>query len=367
MGSRTSWRLFSIRGIPVRVDFSWVFAAIYLTLIFTSQFSRVAQAAEVSDRALLLPPIAWGLLLMLLLFACVLLHELAHVWVARAGGTPVRAITLMMLGGVSEMEPIERPAHERWVSLAGPALSLVLGGLFWWLFRSSGAGPADLRFGLFYLAQVNLVVGVFNLVPAFPMDGGRVLRSLLVPRLGRVGATQVAAAVGKIVAALMVVTGIVAGSFWLVLIAVFIALAGEAEARALAARAALEGLRVRDLFTRQLVVVDANETLGRAAAAMLEAKSQVAVVAEGNRAVGIVSANEISRAPARQRDRVAVGQVMRKAPVVSIDEELPTALRLLDEGLDAVPVADAGQVVGILSREEVARAAQLRQLVAVKT
>jgi Zn-dependent protease len=244
MSARDAWTLFRVGGVPVRIHFTWLFIAAYLWLVFAGQFARLAQAADVSDAQMLWPPVVWGILLTIALFACVLLHELAHVRVARRGGARVRSVTLMMLGGVSEIGEVEDPRLERRMAAAGPLFSIFLAAVVWAIFRLSRGGPPDVRFGLFYLAQMNLVLGVFNLVPAFPLDGGRVLRSLLVPRLGRVRATRVAATVGKVLAAGMVVLAILGGSWWLVLIALFIFLGGEAESRALQTRAALRGLRV---------------------------------------------------------------------------------------------------------------------------
>src|SRR5205807_678436 len=154
------------------------------------------------------------------------------------------------------------------------------------------AAPPDLRFGLFYLAQVNLVIGIFNLLPAFPMDGGRIFRSLLQPRLGRVRATTLAATVGKVVAVGLVVWGILGAGFWLVLIGLFIFLGGEAESRSLQSRAALRGLRVADCYVRRVATTELRATALDAAQAMLAARTEVCFVLSQGEIVGRVAAED---------------------------------------------------------------------------
>jgi Zn-dependent protease/predicted transcriptional regulator len=364
MRSRESWTLGSIGRVPIRVHYTWILIAAYLAVVFTGQFSQLASAAQVRAVNLLLPPWFWGVFLTLALFLCVLLHEGAHVVAARRGGAQVRSITLMMLGGVSEVGELERPGLELRTALAGPALSLVLGAIFYGLFRLSQGAPPDVRFGLYYLAQVNFVVGVFNLLPAFPMDGGRVLRSLLVRRFGRVRATKIAATVGKVLAVLMVIAGVAIGSWWLMLIALFIFLGGEAESRTLQARAALRGLRVADFFSRSCAAIPSQATVADAAQAMVAERCDVVLVLDGARVTGVVTAHDVVRMPVRERADHAVARVMRPAITVSVDDELAGVLRRLDEErLSAAVVATAeGQPLGTLTREDIARALQLREL-----
>jgi Zn-dependent protease/CBS domain-containing protein len=363
MSSRDSWTLFRWRGVPVRIHFTWLFIAVYLVVLFTGQFKALARAAEVAETSMLLPPWAWGVLLTLALFACVLLHEMAHVAVARRGQARVRSITLMMLGGVSEVSEVERPQLEWRMAAAGPLASLVLAALFWVGFRLSHGAPPDVRFGLFYLAQVNLVIGLFNLLPAFPMDGGRILRSLLVRPFGALRATQIAATVGKMVAVAMFVAGLVYAGWWLALIAVFIFLGGEAESRALQARAALRGLRVGDFCSRRLAAVPPTATLADVGQALVEAHADLCLVVAGERPVGMVSAAQVMRVPVRERAELPVTQAMLPPATVAVDEELPAVLRKLDEErLDAMAVVENGRVVGTITREDLARAQLRREL-----
>jgi hypothetical protein len=157
MESRGRGTLFHIGGVPIRIHFTWLFVAAYLSVVFAGQFHRLARGAEIEDVRVLLPPWVWGVLMTMTLFACVVLHELAHVAVARRGGARVRAITLMMLGGVSEIGEVDRPRLELRMAVAGPIVSLIVAAVFYGLFRVSRHGPPDLQFGLFYLAEINLI------------------------------------------------------------------------------------------------------------------------------------------------------------------------------------------------------------------
>jgi Zn-dependent protease/predicted transcriptional regulator len=366
MGTRDAWTIFRAAGAPVRIHFTWLFVAAYLTFVFTGQFAQLARAADIQDVSVLLPPLVWGLLLTVLLFACVLLHELAHVWVARRGGAHVESITLMMLGGVSEIGEVHRPRLELRMSIAGPIASLLLAVVFYGLFRLSAQGPPDLQFGLYYLAGANLVIGLFNLLPAFPMDGGRILRSLLVRAFGRLRATQIATTVGKVLAVGLVLVGLLWGSFWLALIGFFIFIGGDAEYRALQAYAALRGLRVADFFTRKVAAVDVAASAAQAAAAMLEARTDVCFLLSGGAPRGLVTAAALSQIPVRDRSEVPVARVMQKLALVSLHDDLPTVLKMLtQERLDAVGVVDEStQLVGTLSRDDIARGLQLREIAA---
>jgi Zn-dependent protease/CBS domain-containing protein len=363
MTARDSWTLMRISGVPVRIHFTWIFVAAYVALVLSRQFWALADAAHLRDTSVLLPPWIWGILLTLTLFACVVLHELAHVAVARRGGAKIRSITLMMLGGVSEIGDVERPRLERAMAIAGPLTSLALALLFYLLFRAShlGASP-DIQFGLFYLAQANFLLGVFNLLPAFPMDGGRILRSLLVDRFGRLRATQISTTVGKIIAVGLFVLGLF-GGWWLALIGVFIFIAGDAEYRSLQADAALRGLRVGDLYARKVATIAPDASIADAVAAMLQAKTDVCFVVVDGRVIGTISAVTLARIPARERAAMAAGSLMQKAQLATLDDDLPAVLRTLNEQqLDAAAVIDAGQLVGTLTVADVARGLRVREL-----
>lgn len=358
----SSLTLLRVGGVPLRIHVTWLIAAAWMVWMFSADFGALAGAAGVTT-APSLPPLAWGVVLTVALFGCVALHELAHVAVARRGGTEVHAITLMMLGGVSEMGPVEEPRLELLMAAAGPALSLALGGLFLVAHRLAAGAPADVRFGLFYLAQINLVLGVFNLLPAFPMDGGRMLRSALVRPLGRVRATRVAATIGKILAVALAAYGLLNGSVWLALIALFLFTSGDAEARALETRAELDGLRVRDAYAPRVAMVPASATVADAANEMLARSADACLVAAETALVGAVTAEVVRAVPVRERTTLPLTQLIGPVRVVDADAPLLAVLRRMDEErLQVLAVRVGDGIGGTLDRSDIARLLQARQL-----
>jgi Zn-dependent protease len=225
-----SLTLFRIRAIPVRAHWTLLLAVPYLALVLSIQFRAVAELAGVPHEQLALPPLIWGLVLALGLFASITLHELAHSFVAIRFGGRVRSITLMLVGGVSQLARIpDRPYHEGLMAAVGPIVSLVLGALLYLAYTASATWPPDLQMALFYLAGMNLTLGVFNLIPAFPMDGGRLLRAALATKLSRSRATQIAAAIGKVCAVALGLLGLWSSNLLLILIAVFVYAGAHAE------------------------------------------------------------------------------------------------------------------------------------------
>jgi Zn-dependent protease len=361
---QASLTLLRVGGVPLRIHLSWLFAAVYLVALFASDFRHMAARAGVPASTLLLPPLGWAVLMMLALFTSVVLHELAHVTVARRGGARVRSITLMMLGGVSEISEIDKPWLELLMALAGPLLSLLLAAALLGLAALAGGAPPDVRFGLFYIAQANAIIGLFNLLPAFPMDGGRVLRSLLEPRLGKLRATDVAATVGKVLAVALAAAGIVIGGWWLVLIAAFIFIGGEAETRALHERDRLAGLEVADFYVRRIAAVPADAPVAQAVAQMLAQRTDGCLVTRDAAVVGAVGASAVARIPVRARADVPVDAVMSATAVVALHDQLTPVLRRMDdERLELLAVRDGDVVIGMLDRSDIARGLKLRELI----
>jgi Zn-dependent protease len=178
------WRLFRLLGIPISVDISWLLILALLTLSFAEGFPTLLHEYFPSDQRQLDPADYWimGLVTALAFFGCILLHELGHAVVARSRGMAISGITLFLFGGVSELgEEPGSAATEFLMAIAGPLVSAVLAAIFWILaiIGYNGGWPHPVVIVLGYLSTINAVVLVFNLVPAFPLDGGRVLRSIL--------------------------------------------------------------------------------------------------------------------------------------------------------------------------------------------
>jgi len=225
----------------------------------------------------------------LLLFGCVLLHEFGHALMAKRFGIETKDITLLPIGGVARLERMpEKPMQEFWVALAGPAVNVVIAALlFAWLtlrgewqpLSPSTAMEGSMPARLLY---VNLALVVFNMLPAFPMDGGRVLRALLATALGRRRATAIAANIGQGMAILLGLVGFLANPM-LVFIAIFVFLGAQAEAGMVEMQSALEGLKVRDGMMTRYRVLSPRHTLGQAAEELLAGSQQDFPVLDGHR------------------------------------------------------------------------------------
>jgi Zn-dependent protease len=214
-----AFQIAKVRGIPIRVHFTLLIVLPIIGYSFAEEFTA--------------HPLSWGMLAAVTLFASVALHELGHSFVSIAKGFPVRDIILLPIGGIASLARIpERPRDEFWVAIAGPLVSLALAGSLLGL----GIGGALLRWPetahfCVLLGSINLSLFVFNLLPAFPMDGGRILRAALSRSKGRLAATRIAARLGKILAIIMGILGWHYGNPLLVVIAVFIYFSARAEYR----------------------------------------------------------------------------------------------------------------------------------------
>jgi Zn-dependent protease len=222
-----------IRGIPVRLHPSLIVFLPYLVFAAVRQLDSVALLLGVPRDAFRLPPLAWGIILAVGLFVAVLAHELCHSLVAIRSGARVHSITLMMLGGVSFIEGRLSPGREAWMAFAGPLASFAIAAVSFAIFRFVPL-PPDALAALFAFAMTNAVIGAFNLLPAFPMDGGRIVRGLLARWVGQARATAVAAGLGKVMAVAIGVYAIWSLNLILLLIAWFVYTGARGEERAAA-------------------------------------------------------------------------------------------------------------------------------------
>jgi Zn-dependent protease len=357
--------LFTLAGIPIRLHWSFFLVLPYLALGMAEQFARFADEAGVSPHALTMPPLAWGAVLAVLLFASVLLHELGHVFVARARGARVHDVTLMLLGGVSRMHEVPRGGYdEARVAAIGPIVSFVIGIA---AFAAQPIVPSslpDVRFGVHYLGEINIALGIFNVLPAFPLDGGRVLRALLSIRRGEARATRIAANVGKVFAAIMVVLGLLNAHLFLVLIGAFVWISGEGERRAAEMRGALAGVRVRSVVT-EASALDEFTTVEATGAWMIDERRNALLVTDRAGNVGIVGIEAVAAVPKETRAATPLRKIARyDVPILAAGDELPAALeQLAAAGLEAAPVVEDGVVLGMLDVEEVTRRLRLEAAV----
>jgi Zn-dependent protease len=357
-----------IRGIPVRIHISLLVFLPYVAFAATRQLGFVARALEVPRDEFHLPPAFWGVLLAVGLFVAVLVHELAHSLVAIRNGARVRSITLMMLGGVSFITGELPPGREAWMAFAGPLASFVIAALSFLGFRFLPL-PAEVLVALFAFAMTNAFLGVFNLLPAFPMDGGRVVRGLLAGRLGKERATKIAASLGRAMALAFAIYAVVTFNLILLLIAWFVWAGAGAEQQRLALRHALEGLPARDLMADRLGEAESGEPIGKVLLRLARGGLMGARVwghdgAPEHHVVGVVTADDLEGAVKRGGAEAPVSAAMAADPKTArpLDEAAEVLDALSDnEGRPVAVVDDHGDVIGLITGAELQRAALLRR------
>jgi Zn-dependent protease len=362
-----SVRLFDIFGFEIRIDASWLVIAALIVWSLSRGFIPSVLPGVEPGAALTLAVIA-----MLGLFASLILHELAHSLVARRYGLPVGRITLFLFGGVAELEDEPKSAaSEFWIAVAGPAMSFALAALFALVASVAGDGAAGVL--VRYLATINLVLGAFNLIPAFPLDGGRVLRAALWQRSGDVlSATRVASRAGSLLAlALMglglfsVLSGGGVGGLWLGFIGLFVLSASRGAYQQTAMRQGLSGRRVADLMTREAHVVHPAASLqDLAERVMLTRGVSFVPVVEGGRLLGHVDAEPLRAVPREDWNMGRVADILvPKGPDTVLDPSLSAeeALRtMMTGGRRKYLVAEGDRLAGVLSLSDLM--AQVRVL-----
>jgi Zn-dependent protease len=313
------------------------------------------------------------------LFFCVLLHEYGHSLVAIRLGSEVQDITLLPIGGLAKMKSLpERPIDEVKVAVAGPLVNVVLAPIFFGLALLFGGGlsvPTNILSGAESLGQVfgalgaiNVALVVFNMIPAFPMDGGRVLRGLLATRLGPVRATDISSTIGQGFAILFILVGFLGQNFLLAIVGFFVFLGASGEAQLVRQREQMRGLAVSDVMGTKgrTETVTPYHTFGQVLDAVIHGyQEDFPVLDEDGNLVGIITRSEIMAA-AHSPDRYATVRDLMKTefPTISPDADLFTdGNRLLQEsGLRALPVVKDGNLVGMLTVDDVGQAALLRDL-----
>lgn len=303
-------------------------------------------------------------LLLLALFACILLHEFGHILMARRFGVRTPDVILLPIGGVARLERIpDEPRQELLIALAGPAVTLLIAVGFWCVLLLSAQeftlGP--LRAGepfLVVVMKVNVYLLLFNLIPAFPMDGGRVLRALLASRMGLVRGTRIAATLGQALAMVGGLYGITTQQLFLVLIAFFVFLGATAEAEAVETRAAGDGLQVSQMMVTNFRTLPVYATLAEAVDLLLSGEQREFPVVDNNgRLEGILTRDDLIRGLSKGGPGARVSEAMTPGvPVVQPTLAFRDALeRLRSSRLPALPVVDpAGTLVGLLTSDNIA-------------
>lgn len=302
----------------------------------------------------------------LLLFVSVLIHELAHSLVAKGRGFEVEGITLFLLGGVSNIRAdASGPKDEFVISAVGPLTSLALSGIFWLTLQAFQDRATPLSAILAYLWLINLLLAIFNLLPAFPLDGGRVLRSVVWGVTGSFDkATRVAVRGGQLFGFMFAAFGIFQilqdnflGGIWLAFIGWFLFTAASSSQQQTQTETAMKGIFVRDIMNRHPGSVEPDLLMSEAVYKhFLRYGTRALPVCEGNQLRGILTLTDVKRVSQDQWNWVKVSHAMTRMPLWSLspDDELSQALDVLAEhSLNQAPVLEGGRLVGMLNRAEI--------------
>ncbi len=348
MGSM-SWRLGTLAGIAV-----YMHPTFLLLLVFVGWQHWLLGKTVAA--------VVGGVVFMTALFGCVVLHELGHALTARRYGIRTKDITLLPIGGVARLERMPSdPIQELWVALAGPAVNVVIASaLYAWLWTTSGFTPIEevsVVQGPFLerLMMVNAFLVGFNLLPAFPMDGGRVVRALLATRMEYTRATQVAAALGQSMAFLFGFLGLTSGNPFLIFIALFVWVGAAQEASVVQIKSALGGIPVSRAMITEFHTLSPGEPLSRAVELLLSGTQQDFPVMSDGQIVGVLTLRDLQTALGRQGETVAVGEVMRRdVPVVDPHDMMETVFQTLQTtGARIGAVVRDGRVVGLVTPDNV--------------
>ncbi|MFN7117881.1 MAG: site-2 protease family protein [Saprospiraceae bacterium] len=352
-----SLQIARIRGINVYVH--WTF----LILLGWIIISGMRQGQNFAESMM-------SVWFILALFACVLLHELGHSLTAMRYGIKTKSIILLPIGGVANIEKMpEKPIQELWVALAGPAVNVIIAGLLALYFVVTGGFPEMTEAAmtqvnadnfLFNLLSVNIILVLFNLIPAFPMDGGRVLRALLAMRYDRAVATNIAAKIGQFLAIAFVFFGFFYNPF-LIFIGLFIFLGAGAESNFENTRSALSKYKVRDVLMNQFTAFHAFETLDKAIAALLNGQEKEFLVEQDNEIIGIITRDEIIQGLREIGQEGAIGRIANKQfftlyPDMPLEEAYA---RMMQTQSAICPVMENGQLIGVLNMENITEVVML--------
>lgn len=343
-----SWKLGEFGGIPVYIHATFLLIIAWVVLIHWTSGETLSS-------------IIGGVIFVLALFLCVVLHEYGHALTAKRYGIKTRDITLLPIGGVARLERMpDDPMQELKVALAGPAVNVVIAVLLYgWLILTRGLGPmSDLTLtqGSFAerLMLVNIFLVVFNLIPAFPMDGGRVLRALLALRSDYVRATQTAATIGQGIALLFGFVGLFTNPF-LVFIALFVWIGATQEATMVKVRSALGGVPVEKAMLTDFKTVSPEDPLSRLVELTMSGSQQDYPVTDGSGIVGIVTHRDLIQGLSEQGESAPAGTIMRREFQALDPGEMLEAvfMRLQSSDLMTVPVVRNGSLVGLLTMDNV--------------
>jgi Zn-dependent protease/predicted transcriptional regulator len=354
-------------GIPIKLHITFLLIIPVMGYIFANNTS----VSGFNDVESIFLRYALGISVAILLFTSVLLHELGHSYVAKKHGTKIQGITLFLFGGVSSLEEIPRnPKVEFKMALAGPSVSLLIWSILTIFIKLLNADtimntttPLNPFIRLIWLiGYINIILFIFNLIPAFPMDGGRVLRAVLAGRMPYKKATSFAANVGKMFAIFMGIIGlIIPGGLWYILIAFFIYIGATEEDKSTQISVTLEDVKIKDIMTKDIKTVPSGMTVDELVDFMFKFKHMGYPVVEENEVIGIVTFTDVQNIPKEERKNVLLSDIMTKEIInLKEDDDAVKAIKLMTmNNIGRIIILNEKKMTGIVSRTDILRSVQL--------
>jgi Zn-dependent protease/CBS domain-containing protein len=384
---KSSFRLFRIAGIDIGIHFTWIFIFVFFSWSLAEAYFPSAYPGFSTWTYWIT-----GIISTLLIFVSVLIHEMAHSLVARSRGLPVSSITLFILGGVSNLEEEpSQPSVEFNMAIVGPATSIILAIVFW-LVTSAVMGRiipiSDMFVGIpnatlvtaviGYLAVINLFLGAFNLIPGFPLDGGRVLRSIIWGSTGDLAkATNIAGIVGQAFGWILIGLGVffifwasLFTGLWLAFIGWFLNSSADASRKEIALRERLSVVKVRDLIGPEPQTIEPQTTITEMVSNVFNRHHGRAVpVCKDGQLMGIVTISDVKGVPQERWSNITVEQIMTSEPLYSVspDDNVYTALKMVTQhNINQVLIKQGEKCAGMLSRADIINHLQYTQELGIR-
>lgn len=340
----------SVSGIRINIHWTFFFLIVWIV------FEEIKQGGTTES-------ILFNIAFVLAVFVCVVLHELGHALTAKRFGINTKKITLLPIGGVASLERIpEKPKDELLITIAGPLVNVVIGVILYFVIPVRSITAQNLTEALesldnftlqnflLYLFVVNVGLVLFNIIPAFPMDGGRIFRALLAMKINRVKATQIASRVGQFIAVIFLLLGLLFNPF-LIFIALFVFLGAYGENLLVQHLAIVEGFKVRDAMLTDITKLSINNTMAEVIEILLAGSENNFIVMNGDTIAGILYHEEIMN-NSKNRTTTVKDIMVTKFTAINIDQDLKKIYRLVYAGKKSFfPVVDKNKLVGAIDSE----------------
>jgi Zn-dependent protease/predicted transcriptional regulator len=340
---KTSIKILRVFGIPIELDASFLILIIFIYVMAFLKLISLQLAVLIT-----------------LIFVTVVIHELSHSYMAQRYGVEIERIVLLPIGGVSQMSEIPHsPRQELLISVVGPLTNMAIALVIYLIYLGTNSFLPDIiNSFLLEFTMVNIVLGLFNLVPAFPMDGGRILRAALAQKMDYLRATEISVYVGKLFAIIMAIAGFYI-SIFLILIALFIYIGADQEYKATLISALLTGMKVKEIMTRDVKTLSPHDTVEHALEKMFEYKHMGYPVTENGNILGIVTFHDLSRVEDRKYTQLS--EIMTSDLITAqANEEVASVLEKISiNKLGRLPVVEGDKLVGIISKTDIVKVLDL--------